>query len=95
MMRKIDWMLDVDGNIIKKDDFVQLTEGKAPYINGALKKGFVFKVAYMEDRSSGGKEYDVAFLQPKTGMNSIYNSGVTSREIRKVNYDIKNKKIVE
>lgn len=94
-MQRIDSMPDIHGNTVKVGDFVQLTEGKKPYINKAMKKDFVFKVAYMENRPSGGKDYFVAFLTGKTGNGGIYSSGCTPKEIRKVNYDIKKRKIIE
>ena len=95
-MYKVDSMHDIDGVEIKKGDFVQLVEGKAPYINGAMKKGYVFKVAYMENRPFGNdRDYHVAFLTSKGGNGNIYSSGCTSDEIRKVNYDLKKRKIIE
>lgn len=88
-------MYDCEGTELKKGDFVQLTIGKAPYINRAMKKGYVFKVSYCEDRSFTKDEgYIVIFLCSKTG-NRLYQSGVTSKEILKVNYDLKKKKIIK
>lgn len=87
-------MYDCEGTELKKGDFVQLVEGKAPYINRSMKKGFVLKVSYCEDRSfTKDNPYIVIFLESKTG-GRLYQSGVTSKEIRKVNYDLKKRKIV-
>lgn len=94
-MIRVESMKDVNGEVVKVGDFVQLTEGKASYINGAMKKGFVFKIAYIENRKMGKTDYYVAFLTSKNGKGRIYNSGCTSTEIRKVNYDLKKKKIIQ
>lgn len=88
-------MYDCKGNELKSGDFVQLLEGKPPYINSVMKKGSVFKVSSCADRSfSKDKPLTVIFLKSKTG-NRHYENGVTSNEILKVNYDIKKRKIID
>lgn len=93
-MPRIDSMHDVDGVEVTKGDFVQLLEDKG--FNQSMKKGFVFKVAYIEDRPFGKKPYFLAFLTGKNGDGyRIYSNGVRPSEIRKVNYDLKKRKIIE
>lgn len=90
-------MFDCEGTELKRGDFVQLTKGQPPYISSIMKKGSIFRVAYCEDRSFSKDEnppFIVIFLKSKTG-NRHYENGVTSKEIIKVNYDIKKKKIIQ
>lgn len=95
-MTAIAKMYDIDGTEVGKGDFVQLVEGKPPYINRAMKKGIVLKVSYMEDRGfSKDGLHMVAFLTGKGNSGRIYSNGVTSSEIRKVNYDLKKRKIID
>lgn len=95
MWGRIDKMHDIDGVEVKAGDFVQLTQGKEPYINGAMKKGFVFLVSHMENRPlSKNEHFPVAFLTDKKNSGRIYQSGCRPSEIRKVNYDTKKRKII-
>lgn len=90
MIKTIDRMIDSVGNEIKPDDFVVLVKGKAPYIDGIMKKGSVFKIDSFRDVSFN--DDIVAYLKSKTG-NKKYSTGITESEMLKVDYDIKKRKI--
>lgn len=93
-MPRVNEMYDIDCTKVVKGDFVQLLESKR--FNSAMQKGYIFKVAYVEDRPYGKEPYFLAFLTGKNGDGSrIYSNGVRPSEIRKVNYDLKKRKIID
>lgn len=83
-------MFDVDGNEVKPGDFVMLLKD-APF-NQALKKGYVFKVARIWNNSY---ENLVALTGKHSNGSGIeYNLGYAAKNIKKVQYDLKRRKVV-